>query len=224
MTRAANELLQIREAPVPIIELFERRPLRLDGALSNFQVQGLPGSRGFDARVWSEYVSGPPMADRPVGNEDSGLSESATITRAIFVDCFDSETTEALWDRVVLFAARVNPVLPRDIAGPLWAKLGASGCAAKLSPKSKAWVALFQAVGERDPGQMASLADQLLEARGNSPLQLEYLIAAATTGLLAQGDRSGARAVLEPAGKAMPAARAKQPWMDFLRAWAADQS
>jgi predicted membrane-bound spermidine synthase len=220
----ANELLQIREAPVPIIELFERRPLRLDSTLTNFQVPGLPGSRGFDARVWSEYVSAPRMADRPVGNEDSGLSESATITRAIFVDCLHPATTEALWDKVVQFAARVNPALPRDVAGPLWAKLGANGCAAKLSPKSKAWVALFQAVGERDPGQMASLADQLLEARGNSPLQLEYLIAAATTGLLAQGDRSGARAVLEPAGKAMPAARAKQPWMDFLRAWAADQS
>jgi hypothetical protein len=71
---------------------------------------------------------------------------------------------------------------------------------------------------------MASLADQLLEARGNSPRQLDYLIAAAATGLLAQDDKIAARAVREPASKAIPAVGAQQPWMEFLRAWAADQS
>jgi predicted membrane-bound spermidine synthase len=219
---AANEVLQIREAPIPIIELFEHRPLRVDGGLTDFVVPELPHGRGVDAQAWSQYVLAPRRPDS-VARDDATVSQFAVVTRAVFVDCLPLDATEALWDQVVLFAAKVNPVLPRTVAGPLWAKLATSDCAAKLSAKSRTWVALFRAVGERDPVRMASLADQLLEARGNSSLQLEYLIAAAATGLLVQSDRSGARAVLEPASKVIPAVRAQQPWMDFLRAWAADQ-
>ncbi len=87
-------------------------------------------------RKWATYLRDARPNDGRGAKRDSELEESVAVTRAILVDCAPLEVAEPLWDRVVLVAADMNPLLPATEAEALWRELGrAELCGGERHPR-----------------------------------------------------------------------------------------
>jgi hypothetical protein len=121
---------------------------------------------------------------------------------------------------VVLVAAEMNPLLPRDEAEALWRNLAARNCAARHSASKRSWLGLFAAVGARDATRMSETATALLAPQGVSETQRIYLYNALITGQLADRKFADARKTWAAMESALPRSLLLQPWMQLQRKWA----
>jgi spermidine synthase len=94
---------------------------------------------------------------------------------------------------VRVFQSMVADLTPAELDDVWWA-IASSGCAQRLSPQDRDWVALLQAIGQRNAPRMASSARRLLDAEpGLSISSRRYLVAAGMLGSIAQHDPVAAR-------------------------------
>ncbi len=89
-------------------------------------------------------------------------------------------------------ASLMSATLRRGELDAVWKALEAMPCAHSLTQRQRNWLALFRAVGRRDPAAMERTAKALLMQESDIPQgPLRYLVASAMLGALAQGDREG---------------------------------
>lgn len=221
MDSKAAQLFVLVDAPVPLVEMLEGKRLAFDVALSAAGANQRH-RRGAAAQRWATYLRDARPGDGNSAKRDSELEESVAVARAILVDCAPLEVVEPLWDRVVLVAADMNPLLPPAAAQALWRDLAGRSCAARLTARMRSWLELFAAVGERNAEQMRERAAVLLEAGEMTNMQRIYLYNARITGQLADRQFADARKTWAAMERDLPASLLKQPWMELQRKWARD--
>lgn len=219
MRSTALSVFALTDAPVPVVEMLERRPLRLDAPPTEGGINER-SIRAGAAHAYARYLIDAKSGDGKTPKGDSLLHESVVITRAVFVDCAPVETAKALWDRVVVAAAEMNPVLSPHDAVSLWRNLADRPCAKRLPDVERMWIDLFVAVGARDADRMAEIAQKLLDIPTNTQMQQVYLYNVALTGQLADKQFAAARSTWSRMEKALPPATLQQPWMQLQRKWA----
>ncbi len=75
----------------------------------------------------------------------------------------------------------------------VWTVLESGKGSALLTPSERNWIALFKAIGRRDPRAMSKGAKAILDSRQRLPPEvLAYVVATGMVGDLVQGDRLGA--------------------------------
>ncbi|MBK6601781.1 MAG: fused MFS/spermidine synthase [Betaproteobacteria bacterium] len=217
---SAGEVFALVDGPMPLVEMLDRRPLRFDAPVREFRGGNVRQERAAAARKWASYLTAAEAGDGKPSSGEDPLAESVAVVRTLFVDCASGESVQRLWDRVVLVAGELNPLLPRNEAGVLWERLAASPCAARWPADKQAWMALFAAVGARDATRMSALAEPLLDEAGLSLVQRNYLFNAAMTGYLVDRRHADARATWARMEKSLPAILLQQPWMRLQWTWA----
>ena len=216
----AGEVFALVEGPMPLVEMLDRRPLQFDAPVREFQGGNVRQAKVAAAHKWAAYLIAAKAGDGISGSSENELAESVAVARALFVDCAPNEVVDPLWDRVVVVAGELNPVLPRATAEPLWSNLAPPRCAAGWPPDKHSWIQLFAAVGARDATRMSELAESLLERQGLSPIQRNYLFNAALTGYLVDRRNAEARKTWGRMEKALPPNLLQMPWMQLQWKWA----
>ncbi len=217
---SAGEVFALVDGPMPLVEMLDRRPLKHDVPIREFQGGNPRQAKVAAAQKWAQYLTDARAGDGKPGSNETELAEAVAVVRALFVDCVPGEVATALWDRVVIVAGELNPVLPRTTAETLWRRLGASPCAGAMTPDQKTWVELFAAVGARDAPRMSALAEKLLDGGELSLVQRNYLFNAAMTGYLVARRNADARQTWERMAKQLPASLLQMPWMQLQWKWA----
>ncbi len=221
LNRVARELFDLADAPVPLVEMLERRPLVLDGVPHDGS-RNERQVRSATAHQWAAYLQDAKQRDgKPIGRS-TVLEESVAIARAILVDCAPPEVAVPLWDRVVLVAAELNPLLPRATAEALWTNLGARSCATALPVDQRRWLELFAATGARDPARMEALAAKLLQSAALSETQKIYLYASLVTAQLVERRYAAARETWQRVRTDVPAVGKRPSWMQLQEIWMQD--
>ena len=113
------------------------------------------------------------------------LVEQCTASRSV------DDRSAALYALGWRVAGRLRPV---DLSA-VWSAIEALPCASNLSSLDRDWMALFRAVGSREPREMASAAERLLMGDGPGPAQRAFAVAAGMLGHLASGAPDAARAL-----------------------------
>jgi predicted membrane-bound spermidine synthase len=209
----ANALLRLAVAPVPIVEMLERRP---DLAADSIPpVTTYHERRAFlnTARASAAWlVGGKPIEDTAPLPRDIGL------LRAALWKCAELPPRASLRDLMHDVAVYVNPLLSRHEAARVWAAVDAAPCSKRMTADDRRWFELFTAVAVRDAKQMGALA--LAIASGDMPLRAEYrlyLLLAGATGLLADGDAARARTFVDNEIAKLPVEVGKEPWVLLVR-------
>ena len=221
MRTTAKELFELVDAPVPLVEMLEKRLPKYDAAFDTLGTNQRQ-DRAVTAQKLAAYLAAARPTDGKATDRGTVLEESVAITRAILVDCAPVEVAVPLWDRVVLTAAEMNPVLPPAQAEGMWRSLARRECLSRLSSDKTTWVELFAAVGARDATRMAQLAATLLDRSDTTETQRIYLFNALITGQLAERQFAAARMTWGRMEKELPASTLKRPWMQLQRKWARD--
>jgi hypothetical protein len=106
-------------------------------------------------------------------------------------------------DAFVHLAVSAFPLVSAADLEPVWTGVDGPACRAAMEPSAAAWVELLRAVARRDaPGMAEAGAIVLASARpGGAPLR--YAVASTMLGLVASGNRDGARTVWERHGPAL---------------------
>jgi hypothetical protein len=102
---------------------------------------------------------------------------------------------------------------PQELAA-VRSRLETLPCANSLDAREGRWLALFQAITERDPAAMTKVAERLLETDETlTPARRRYLVGAAMLGHVAQGgDAAAGRLWARYRHQIFPG---EQPWMLF---------
>jgi len=195
---------------VPVSELFEGRnsPYRSEPALDGpAYLEKLElARRARDARdfLLRPDVSGVPGASgmpEPV-NIPRTLQKDLEMTRLRLIECHDPQRYDIWFHSLYNLAHSVNPLLPAQQARAIWERLEQSPCAGALDASQKRWLELFKAVGGRDAGRMAQMAEMLLTEKSHLPAaHRQYLLSAGLAGYVAQGRRAEAATMLARYGK-----------------------
>jgi hypothetical protein len=114
------------------------------------------------------------------------------------LDCWNPSGHDAWLHSLFQVAIVVNPFLAPEESGAIWRRFETADCYSTLPGQYKLWIALFKAVGARDAGAMASLAEQLFALPSDLPAESRrYLLTAAMTGFIAQSKPGEALRVWE---------------------------
>ena len=77
----------------------------------------------------------------------------------------------------------------------VWAGVEALPCGSTLTSGNRDWLALFRAIGSRNPREMSAAADRLLASGAAAPDRRAYVVAAGMLGHLAAGEPAAARSL-----------------------------
>jgi hypothetical protein len=123
--------------------------------------------------------------------ESDELNEHAGEVAAWLDDC--ARRPVPLTSMIRIFQSMVADLAPPQL-DEIWFAITFSGCGGRLSPQDRDWLALLQAIGQRNGARMASTARRLLELEPElSTPSKRYLVAAAMLGSIAQKDPAAAR-------------------------------
>jgi spermidine synthase len=146
------------------------------------------------------------------------FADQARLVRLLLLECARPEQAAAASEALFTVAGGVAAVLPADELRALWDGMRRSPCHARLPQVEQAWIVLYAAVSERDAPVMAAAAEALLDAGAGAARERgAYLLAAAVSARLAQGERAKARELWERHGE-----RAR-PVSDLQRSFLAGQ-
>ncbi len=192
----ADHLPRLQLAPVPIVEILERRAPLLSPPSPELQpVSTEASARETDAQQIYTFVMAYDGATSQAALRSLPMAPQVGVLTLIMQDCADAKGVEANWDSVIAVAAAVNPSLLSRQTDALWRRIAGSKRIARMSPERMDWVELFAAVGRRDAQRMASLSDRLLPGAATAA-ETEYLVAAGATGFLGMHDIDRARQIL----------------------------
>jgi len=158
--------------------------------------------------------------DGAAGAEAGGINDGTirTTYRLLLEECASAQTTAELWDEIVTLAIFVNTSSRPDRAQAFWLGAARSGCLARLPGRYRTWLALFAAVGARDPERMTRLGTAVLEGGELTPHQREYVVLSALAGSLVREDAASARRIVDRWMPQLTAAQRNAPAFTALRA------
>jgi spermidine synthase len=188
MRTRANGPVQLVEAPLPLLDLFEPGYLPDARRLS-------PGERvgGLRRVLFSEQaerardylVTGNPKSLEMVARNAAG---ALVMLRGALVEC-RVELPEGIAVATMSdFARLINAFLPPEEAKPVWERLGKSPCSSRLDARDRRWLELHAAVAAREAGRMGDAAAAILETSPNlAPDTKAYVLAALMAGHIVSG-------------------------------------
>jgi spermidine synthase len=219
MERSATGVVGLLNQGVPLLELLEpgrsARPL-------NPLFKGAHAFERIDnarrARYALEFLLGTvPPAPTGIGTD---FQKDLEIVQLRLLGCQAPRTLDVWLHALLRVAGAINPYVSATDAAALWSRIRAAPCIATLHPFQQQWIALFAAVGARDAAGMASLGETLLKTQPSLRSDArEYLLQAAMSGALAQGEAARAAVLWDRYAPGLPRARA--PALRLLRCQAA---
>jgi hypothetical protein len=221
MEKSASEVVALLNAELPLLELIERdRSRRAPNPLFR-------GAYAFDRventrLAWyaRDFLLRPraPVAES-VPRE---LQKDLELVKLRLIECHEPRELDVWTHSALRVAKALNSYLSPDDLAPVWTRIMRSPCHGALNEFQQRWLALFQAVGARNPARMAELATPLMATE--KPLVAdarEYLLLAAMTGYVASGDNPKALELWRKYGQG---ARAARPAFRLLRCHAEPSS
>jgi spermidine synthase len=191
----ARELTQIRDNPLPLIEMLDAPITRVRSKDVTATPHNSAVSSVALARALTDYLL--------TGSEETGrhipvvTRLSADVMRAWVRTCTapvpSIDGFLAFVDNSLIVAARLD----RDEARTYWRRVAPTRCLAGMSPVERQWMGLLQAIAERDAGSMAAHAEALLaqDMSEGAAGRKEFLLSAAMLGNLALGRKDKAWAL-----------------------------
>jgi predicted membrane-bound spermidine synthase len=184
--------LELAIAPIPVMEMLSGGPVR-DAAASAGSRPWLHEARRREAaRSMVDDLLGP-----RAGAGDGApapLEAERQLVRMLLVDCQRPDQMARAGAPLFAVASYVVPVLRPGELRPLWDRIAAAPCHGAMPAAERRWMALYAAVSARDAAGMVRESRALLEGGGRLVEERAgYAVAAALAGMLAQGDRAGAR-------------------------------
>lgn len=183
----ADDVTKLAAAPLPVLEMLAHIPSTRDATRVTPTVDYLPSTQTNRA-MW--------IRDRYVRRSGATPLEAvpADIARNVVVTdtaghCGNGTDTAVWLDSVYQLVTVAFPRLTPKETETLSRRWRSSPCYSALGREQRDVLALFDAVGQRDAGKMASIAERLLEQNHNSASDSEfgaYLLAAGMLGYLAQ--------------------------------------
>jgi len=191
-------------APIPALEMLSAAPA-VEGHTT-------PGSRSWLRkslqRQVAQSLTGYLLTGQPaeIGGATEDLRAQARLARLLLLECARPELLAQAHETAFVLAKVVIPVLGPGELRPLWRRVLEAPCAGRHSEGARAWIELYAALSDRDAPAMVRRAEALLASRAEGDAErVAYLLAAAVTGRLAQGDREGAlRAWTDHSGRLPP--------------------
>jgi hypothetical protein len=197
LNRNAMELVELPNAPVPIVALLDTGRAQVPDAIT-----ARPGNLQVQARLRAGTML------RAATGMEFGAQDELEPALASAVATLDQPTAECdarwrtQWLDALFRVAVAGAGHWRDVeADALWVELRAHPCALTASGTDQDWLQLLEAVGRQEPTTIAGAARALLDAAGDWPQErLGYLIAAAMLGELTQGNAKAALEIWERHG------------------------
>lgn len=191
----SDALVNVSIAAIPVVELLEGRDANATPV--DLLPDWPPGARR-SLIAKAHAAAGWLGAGTSPADPETALPVDIGILRAALWSCAEVPPDKDIVAIIVNVAEYVNPYVPPAVANRLWTQVRNAPCARKLKPEERQWIALVEAVGTRDTARMAALGGDLVKNyTGGSGLARAHALAAAATGLLVQGKRTEARALLD---------------------------
>ncbi len=195
LQESAGELLRLRTAAVPVVEMLSHT---LNGGLGEAAPISKHGGAGpvsqyqkmvavYRAETIKNYFLGgrrtPSSLTMP-----ASLQKDIELLKVRLLDCHARHGTNVWFHSLFRVASAINAHLPSSDLKTIWKKFRSSGCYRNMTGSQKSWLSMYQAVGSRNPQEMARRAEALLRSGQKlSTERLQYLLAAGMTGHLALG-------------------------------------
>lgn len=193
---SAVDAIQLLAAPVPVVDLVERRaPPAASAALPSLDIVGI-ADRWAGARAAQAFVTGPDFArEAPIPPLPS--SRAIAQARVVLVDCVTPASATLAWDGVVMLAGDFAHALGAEDFERFVATIERSACRSRMPEATADWVRLFRAVARRDASAAAEAGGALAARDDLSALQRDYVTLAAAAGLVGTGRAPEARRLLD---------------------------
>jgi predicted membrane-bound spermidine synthase len=186
----AEELIRCTHLPLPTLEMLTGSNLP---QATNIDPSPLfPKSEAaFMAMALRDYIRDGKF-DSKYGNIPAHMRHMAARLRQFFLDCGSNTNEVGRFQNYFDVSTNMIPYLSPSELDSFWKRFESGRCAANVSAQEKEWLALFEAVSNRDASRMAAAARTLLERTENYPSGLvRYLVATGMLGSLVQGDKAG---------------------------------
>ncbi|HEX6297694.1 MAG TPA: hypothetical protein VFZ74_14045 [Burkholderiales bacterium] len=186
--RSAGEVVGLLNAGVPLLEMLEAsRSRRAVNPLFRgaYAFERIENTR----LAWygRNFLAGPRV---PVPEAvPTQLQKDLELVKLRLMECRDPRELDVWLHSAIRVAQALNPYLAPDDLDPIWNRIASGWCFASLHEFQQRWIALFRAVAARDGTRMAALGSRLLDTQTELGLDArEYLLMAAMTGYVAQGE------------------------------------
>jgi spermidine synthase len=214
MERSAADVVALLNAEVPLLELLDpgrsRRPV-------NPLYRGAYAFERVEHTRLAWYARDFLLRPRPPVPENvpKELQKDLELVKLRLVECREPRQLDVWLHSAIRVAKALNPYLAPDDLAPVWTRIMGAPCYAQLEDFQRRWLALFQAVGARNPARMAELAAPLVAGGERMVADArEYVLLAALAGYVASGDRAKALELWQAHGEG---ARAARPAFRLLR-------
>ena len=215
----ADELTQLQATALPLLELFEPSLRPRPGRYVTLPVTYVDHAIT-DAWLVHDLILGTGKASSP--SLTAGSEMPSRFIREWAMDCPADVPFERVLPILSVIAERLNPRVPPEDALAVWKWLGTSKCGRTLTVEQRQWIELFAAVAARDAQHMAVTGTAILDrTRGTRDESTEYAVMASAAGLLCEGEKDRAQAVLDAAYRNWIRSGDRQIEMRYLRAQAA---
>jgi spermidine synthase len=185
--RSAGDVVALLNAELPLLELLE--PQRSRRAINPLFKGAYAFERVENTRLaW--YARDFLLRERaPVPERvPTQLQKDLELVKLRLLECRQPRELDVWLHSAIRVAKALNPYLAPDDVGAVWARIVESPCYGTLQAFQRHWLALFLAVGQRQPARMAELASGILGSQGDLVTDArEYLLLAALTGYVASG-------------------------------------
>jgi len=214
MEKSAGDVVDLLNADLPLLELLE--PGRSRRAVNPLFKGAYAFERVENTRLaW--YARDFLLRARPPAPESvpKELQKDLELVKLRLIECRDPRELDVWLLSAIRVAKALNPYLAPDDVGAVWARIMGSSCYGQLEDFQRRWLALFQAVGARNPARMADLATPLVAS--SEPLVAdarEYVLLAALAGYVASGEKTKALDLWNAYGAG---SRASRPAFRLLR-------
>lgn len=188
LKRAAVDLVTMRGTAVPTLAMLDRAVLPDMGETT-------PVDHEVFYRVWASHAARSIHNELLAGKEEwhaqlpLPLKKDIALSR-LALSCAkegNAKGNDILFDALFNLSGATAPHLAPGQMDVIWQSIELSPCQRILPPAQKTWIALFKAVSRHDAPSMVRWAEALL-SQETDPARLEYLLVAAMTGSLAQGN------------------------------------
>ncbi|HEY5675493.1 MAG TPA: fused MFS/spermidine synthase, partial [Myxococcales bacterium] len=187
LSSSAVGLLYFARTPLPMLEMISRTPRPGTHTSENDTPYFTGGSRAATAMAWRDVflVGALPPAR---------ASEAERGVIAWIRQCSGALPLQGLLD----LAQQMIPELSPGELDAIWREIETTPCAARFTPRDRAWLAFLRACGERDGKATYASARVLLESEtALRPASARYVLAAGMLGAIASADPASARALWE---------------------------
>jgi len=201
MEKSAADLVALLNLDVPVLELLERSGVRR--ALNPLYRGAYAFERVENTRLaW--YARDFLVSPRKPSPEavPTQLQKDLELVKLRLMECREPRQLDVWLHSAARVARAINPYLASDDTGAVWQQIISTSCFSGLQEFQRRWVFLFRAVATRDTVRMAEHAAHLLATQAQLGSEArEFLLLAAMTGHIANGDKAAALKLWSMHGK-----------------------